>query len=201
MNPLSRLLLALASLLLIGVYFTPLWRITLTAPQYPEGLGMLIYVNTIKGEKPHDLYNINLLNHYIGMAPIEPDKIPELKILPFVFAFFILLGLLGAVTGKRRILKVWVVLFVIFGIVGIADFWWWEYRYGHNLDPNAPLKIPGLAYQPPLIGCKTLLNMKACSYPDKGAYIAAGSLGLGILALLIDALARRRKESYGVAGT
>ncbi|NPB08321.1 MAG: hypothetical protein GXN96_05275 [Aquificae bacterium] len=199
MNPISRGLLALASLLLIGVYFTPLWRITLTAPQYPEGLGMLIYVNTIKGEKPHDLYNINLLNHYIGMAPIEPEKIPELKILPFVFGFFIALGLLGAVTGKRKILKLWVILFIIFGIVGIADFWWWEYKYGHNLDPNAPIKIPGLAYQPPLIGCKTLLNMHACSFPAVGSYIAAASLVLGILAWAVDYLSRRR-AAEGVVG-
>jgi len=192
MNPISRGLLALASLLLIGVYFTPLWKITLTAPQYPEGLGMYIWVNTITGEKPHDLYNINLLNHYIGMAPIKPEEIIELKIMPFIFGFFILLGLLGAVTGKRKILKLWVILFIIFGIVGIADFWWWEYKYGHNLDPNAPIKIPGMAYQPPLIGCKTLLNMKACSYPYIGSFIAAASLILGMLALAIEYLLKRR---------
>jgi len=184
----SRGLLALASLILIGVFFVPLWKITLQAPQYPEGLGMLIWVNDITGEKPHDLYNINLLNHYIGMAPIEPEKVPELKIMPVVFGFFILFGLIGAVTGKRWILTAWVVLFVIFGILEIADFWWWEYKYGHNLDPNAPLKIPGLAYQPPLIGCKTLLNMKACSWPTIGTYIALVSLVLGVIAFLADKL-------------
>ncbi len=191
MNVLARGLLALASFLLIGVYFFPLWKIKLHAPQYPEGLGMLIWVNNITGEKPHDLRNINLLNHYIGMRPIEPEKVPELKIMPFIFAFFIILGLLGAVTGKKKILKAWVILFIIFGIVGIADFYRWEYEYGHNLDPNAPLKVPGMAYQPPLIGCKTLLNMKACSFPDTGTYIAAGSLILGILAWGVSSLGRK----------
>lgn len=195
MNILSRGLLALASLLLIGVFFQPLWKITLQAPQYPEGLGMLIWVNNITGEKPHDLYNINLLNHYIGMKYIEPEKIPELKIMPFIFGFFIVLGLAGAVTGKKKILKAWVILFIIFGILGIADFYRWEYDYGHNLDPNAPLKIPGMAYQPPLIGCKTLLNMKACSFPDKGTYIAAASLVLGLLALGVSALGNRSSEA------
>ncbi len=200
MNILSRGLLALASLLLIGVFFAPLWKITLEAPQYPEGLGMMIWVNNITGEKPHDLYNINLLNHYIGMKYIEPDKIPELKIMPFIFGFFIVFGLFGAIAGKRWVLRVWVLLFVIFGVVGIADFYRWEYDYGHNLDPNAPLKIPGLAYQPPLIGCKTLLNMHACSWPDVGTYIAAASLILGILALAISKLGAET-SSYQVAQT
>ncbi|EDP74728.1 hypothetical protein [Hydrogenivirga sp. 128-5-R1-1] len=191
MNLISRGLLALASLLLIGVFFVPLWKITLTAPQYPEGLGMLIWVNDITGEKPHDLYNINLLNHYIGMKYIEPEKIPELKVMPIIFGFMVILGLIGAVTGKRKILKVWVLLFVVFGVLGIIDFYRWEYDYGHNLDPNAPLKIPGLAYQPPLIGCKTLLNMQACSWPDTGAYIAVVSLVLGVLALVVSRLGER----------
>ncbi len=196
MNVFSRGLLALASLLLVGVFFVPLWKITLQAPQYPEGLGMLIWVNNITGEKPHDLYNINLLNHYIGMARIEPDKVPELKVMPFIFGFLILLGLLGAFIGKRWVLKLWTSLFVVFGVIGIADFWWWEYRYGHNLNPNAPIRIPGLAYQPPLIGCKTLLNMHACSWPDVGTYIALASLILGILALAIG-----RLVSYGAVET
>ncbi len=186
MNLISRGLLALASLILIGVFFVPLWKITLTAPQYPEGLGMLIWVNNITGEKPHDLYNINLLNHYIGMALIEPEKVPELKIMPVVFVFFILFGLFGAITGKKWVLKTWVILFIVFGLIGIADFWWWEYKYGHNLDPNAPIRIPGLAYQPPLIGCKTLLNMKACSWPVIGTYIALLSLLMGIIAFIVD---------------
>ncbi len=70
MNPISRGLEALASLLLVGVFFFPLWKISLVAPQYPEGLSMYIWVNDIKGGTEHDLYNINLLNHYIGMKPI-----------------------------------------------------------------------------------------------------------------------------------
>ena len=186
LNPFQRFLIALASLLLGGVYFFPLWYIKLWAPQYPEWLGMLIWVNTITGEHPHDLYNINILNHYIGMQDIVPDAIPELKILPFVFGFFILLGLLTAITGSRKLLRVWVWGFIIFGIIALADFVWWEYKYGHNLDPRAPIKIPGGAYQPPFIGCKQLLNFKACSFPSTGAYFAAASLVLGIIAYLID---------------
>ncbi len=196
MNPISRGLEALASLLLVGVFFFPLWKISLVAPQYPEGLSMYIWVNDIKGGTEHDLYNINLLNHYIGMKPIEPEKVPELKVMPFVFGFFILYGLLGTLLNRRFFLYSWVILFVLAGIVGLADFYRWEYDYGHNLDPNAPIKIPGMAYQPPLIGTKTLLNMEASSFPDVGAFIAVLSLLLGVVALILEL--RRVKHAKSV---
>ncbi len=186
MSWISRGLIALASLILIGVFFVPLWKITLIAPQYPEGLRMFIWVNNITGGNPHDLYNINLLNHYIGMKKIVPEEILELKVMPFIFGFFIILGFITAITGSKKLLYAWVILFVIVGILGIADFYRWEYDYGHNLDPHAPIKIPGVAYQPPLIGCKKLLNMKACSFPDKGVYIAVASAFLGIIAAVIE---------------
>jgi len=186
MNKISRGLLALSSLLLILVYFFPLWRIELIAPQYPEGLRMFIWVNKITGGTEFDLYNINLLNLYIGMKTITPESIPELKIMPFIVGFLILFGLVSAFIGKRVLLYAWVLVFVLLGIAGLVDFYKWEYDYGHNLDPNAPIKIPGLAYQPPLIGTKQLLNMMASSFPDIGGYIAIASLLLGFVALIID---------------
>ncbi|MFN3471791.1 MAG: nitrous oxide reductase accessory protein NosL [Aquificaceae bacterium] len=186
MNIISRGLLALSSLLLVLVYFFPLWRIELVAPQYPEGLRMFIWVNRITGGTEYDLYNINLLNHYIGMKTITPEAIPELKIMPFLVGFLILFGLLSSLLGKRKLLYAWVITFILLGIAGLVDFYKWEYDYGHNLDPNAPIKIPGLSYQPPLIGTKQLLNMTASSFPDVGGYIAVASLLLGLLAIAAD---------------
>ncbi len=116
--------------------------------------------------------------------------------MPFVFGFFILYGLLGTLLNRRFFLYSWVILFVLAGIVGLADFYRWEYDYGHNLDPNAPIKIPGMAYQPPLIGTKTLLNMEASSFPDVGAFIAVLSLLLGVVALILEL--RRVKHAKSV---
>ncbi|WP_340690356.1 hypothetical protein [Hydrogenobacter thermophilus] len=186
MSIFSRGLLALASLLLVLTYFFPLWRIQLIAPQYPEGLRMFIWVNRITGGTEFDLYNINLLNHYIGMKHIDPNAIPELKVLPFIMAFLIAFGLISALLAKRILLYAWVGTFIALAIIGLADFYKWEYDYGHNLDPSAPIKIPGLAYQPPLIGTKQLLNMTASSFPDIGGYIAIASLLLGIAAVALE---------------
>ena len=178
----SRIILTIASLALVIAYFTPLWRITLEAPQYPEGLGLRIMLNTVVGAGPHDLNNINNLNHYIGMKRIEPDAIPELKIMPWAIGFVIVFGLMAAGTGSRTLLAAWTGIFVVLAIAGLVDFWLWEYDYGHNLDlENAAIQVPGMSYQPPLIGWKQLLNFKAHSWPDIGGWVIMLSAATGVL--------------------
>lgn len=183
----ARILLAIASLSLALAFFLPLWAVYLQAPQYPEGLGMQIRVNDITGLKPNDLSSINNLNHYIGMKRIEPDSIPELRIMPYVLAALLVFGLAAAISGRRFMARAWVGAFIVVAVVGLADFYKWEYDYGHDLDmENAIIKVPGMNYQPPLIGTKQLLNFRATSLPDAGGYILIGSLALGVLAVLLD---------------
>ncbi|HEX7023591.1 MAG TPA: hypothetical protein VF187_02135 [Gemmatimonadales bacterium] len=176
----SRYALAGASLALLLLYLTPLWHIGLKAPQYPEGLGMYIWISRITGEKPQDLNSINGLNHYIGMKTIVPESIPELKVMPLVVAVLVAGGLLVALLGRRRLLYGWAVLFAAGALAGLADFWKWGYQYGHELDPHAAIKIPGMSYQPPLIGSKQLLNFHATSWPAPGGWIAILALAVVI---------------------
>jgi len=195
MNSGSKIIVASASVLLILTFLFPLWYINLEAPQYPEGIGLEIWINKITGQKPNDLANINGLNHYIGMKTIVPDAIPELKIMPFIIIFLILFGLIAAFTGKRFLVYAWIVLFIILAAVGLYDFYMWEYDYGHNLNPHAAIKIPGMAYQPPLIGSKMLLNFNAISMPDISFYILVIAVGLAIIALIIDKKSKGNPEN------
>ena len=183
----ARILLTLASLLLAVAFIQPLWAVYLQAPQYPEGLGMLIRINDITGMKPNDLESINNLNHYIGMKRIVPASIPELRMMPFLVAGLMALGLAAAAAGRRWMLRAWVALFAVVALIGLADFYKWEYDYGHDLDTeNAIIKIPGMNYQPPLIGTKQLLNFRATSIPAVGGYALIAALGLGVLAVIVD---------------
>lgn len=161
----SRLILFVAAVSLVVVYFFPIWQIDLEAPQYPEGLGMEIWVNTVTGKEPGNLQSINGLNHYIGMKEIKPDTIPELKYMPWIVATLIVLGLGAAWINRRWALYTWAFLFLVASVAGMVDFYIWEYNYGHNLDPTAAIKIPGATYQPPLIGSKKMLNITAHSWP------------------------------------
>ena len=182
----SKIIIIFASLLLILTFFFPIWYIDLEAPQYPEGIGLEIWLNKITGQKPNDLNNINGLNHYIGMKEIVPDAIPELKIMPFIIIFLIVFGLISGISGKRSLVYIWIVLFFVIAAVGLYDFYLWEYDYGHNLNPHAAIKIPGMAYQPPLIGSKMLLNFNAISMPRIGSWILVAAVVLAAVALYLD---------------
>lgn len=182
----SRILLALAALLLGLAYVLPLWRVSLEAPQYPGGIGMLIWIDTITGLNPHDLQNINGLNHYIGMQEIEPDAIPELDLMPWLFGALIVLGLGAAALGRRWALYAWTGLFALLLAVGFVDYYRWGYDYGHNLSPDAAIKIPGMAYQPPLIGSKQMLNFVAHSWPDTGGAAVFGSFLLAVVLVVLE---------------
>jgi copper chaperone NosL len=174
----SRILVAVASLALIAAYFVPLWQILMWAPQYPEGLEMKIWINTLSG----DVKTISALNHYIGMRTIEVNMFPEFGYMIYLVTILIVIGLATSVIGKRSMLVVFFGLLVAAGIGALIDFYKWGYDYGHNLNPDAPIKIEGMSYQPPLIGTKVLLNFTAFSGPDIGGWIF---LGAGILLFLI----------------
>ena len=178
-----RILIAIASALLLAVFIFPLWQIRLQAPQYPEGLGLNIRINTVQSLHPHNIQTINDLNHYIGMRAITPDTIPELKIMPYVILFIFALGMVTALAGKRNLLVIWFLAFLGIAGAGLTDFYKWEYNYGHNLNPNAAIKIPGMSYQPPLIGSKQLLNIHATSIPHIGGIVVGLSIMMGLYVL------------------
>ncbi|MCY7330524.1 MAG: nitrous oxide reductase accessory protein NosL [Saprospiraceae bacterium] len=166
----TRILLGLASLLLLITYFVPLWQILLWAPQYPEGLTMKIWMTKLSGEV--DI--INGLNHYIGMKHISAEMFPEVHFLGLLVGFLIAVGLAAAAFGSPRILFFFTLLSYIYGVAAMWDFWRWGYDYGHHLDPTAAIIVPGMSYQPPLIGYKNLLNFTSYSGPDTGAWIIIG---------------------------
>ena len=187
MNSRSRWILAIASLALVATFFYPLWSITVEAPQYPEGLGIYIRINTVDGHHPNDLKNLNIVNHYIGMQEIAPESIPELKYMPAIVGFLTLFGLLTAWKGGQKMLYVWLGLFTVLAIAGLVDFYLWNYDFGHNLDMDtAAIKIEGMTYQPPIFGTKTMLNFVTTSLPALGGIFAILSLLSGYVVAYLN---------------
>ncbi len=183
---LSKILMIAGSLLLAGLFVFPLWKITLLAPQYPEPLGLNIHITHLSdGVQFNDVKNIDLLNHYIGMAHLPTEEninagkaepFVEFKIFPVVVGFMLVLGMIFGFIGKPKLYLTWLVIMILLGMAGLYDFYQWLYIYGHNLDPNAILKITDpvtgkpMGYQPPFFGYKKILNFEVYSYPAMGAY-------------------------------
>lgn len=178
----SRIIIAIGSLAMCIMFFVPAWSIYLVAPQYPEGLSMQIWLDKITGQ----VEIINGLNHYIGMKHIEASMFPEFSFLVYILGFFVLFGMIIAITGKRKLLFVYLVLSCLGAIAALVDFYMWGYDYGHDLDPSAAIQVPGLSYQPPLIGHKKLLNFDSYSYPDTGAWVIVGVTAVFAIIWFLD---------------
>ena len=179
----------LGALLVASLFVAPLWNITLEAPQYPTPLGMNIFINKIKDANPNDVKNINLMNHYVGMKNI-PAHLPEFDIFPPVVITMIILGLLIGFKASYKWYLFWFLLMCVLGIAGLYDFYLWEYDYGHTLSPKAIIKFTNedgtmMAYQPPLLGTKKILNFTAHSYPRLGAYLLFAGMMLSLAAFFL----------------
>lgn len=180
----SRIILVVAAICLGVSILFPLWKIDLFAPQYPEGLVLYIHADKLGG----NVDIINGLNHYIGMQTLHAENFIEFSILKYILLFFSGLILVTALIGRKKWVYFTFTFFMLFALVSMADFYRWNYNYGHHLDPDAAIKVPGMTYQPPLIGFKQLLNFGAYSMPARGGLLF---IGTGVL-LLITVLLERK---------
>lgn len=191
LNKWQRGLIVFAGLCLLAAIFLPVWKIDLMAPQYPEGLSMSIYANRLGG----DVEIINGLNHYIGMRTLHAKDFPEFTYLPYIFGFFALACIVVAFMARKKLAAGLLALYATFGVLAMVDFWKWEYEYGHNLSNTAPIQVPGMSYQPPLIGFKQLLNFGAYSIPDIGGWLMALA---GLLLAIVVFFSFRKKGPKAV---
>ena len=153
---------------------------------------MNIWINGLTG----DVDIINGLNHYIGMKHITVEMFPEFKFLALCSWF---LYVAGNDSGYYRKAENYFLLILFLppsvAYLAMYDFYQWGYDYGHNLDPNAPIQVPGLSYQPPLIGHKRLLNFDSYSFPDVGGWVySRGKLALLLLYGLWNGTANTKKQ-------
>ena len=195
LSKISRVMMAIASLLLLGLFFLPAWRIDLFAPQYPEGLMMNIWIDRISG----DVEIINGLNHYIGMKPFTSESFPEFKYLYLIVIFFMLFGLLISITGKSSLLKYFLIVSFLGGCVAMYDFYQWGYEYGHDLDPKAAIQVPGLSYQPPVFGHKRLLNFDAYSFPDIGGWLVVIAVAIACFILIFEYYKIKKAKGFNTS--
>jgi copper chaperone NosL len=194
LSGLTKVITVICIIAMIAVLKVPLWSIDLIAPQYPEGLQLKIFPHGLGG----DVEVINGLNHYIGMRTLHSEDFPEFTLLPYIIGGYAALGLLVLLFNKRKVFNAWVILFIVIAVTSMVDFYKWEYQYGHELDPDAPIKVPGMSYQPPLIGYKQLLNFSAYSMPDIGGWIFIGVGVLLVLAFYMDLRKDKKMKSLQV---
>lgn len=177
------------------VYWTPIWFINLEAPQYRDGLRLIIWLNQVTGGSEFDLKNINLLNHYVGMKEIHANDFIEFKYMPYVLGVMMAGALATFCYPKIIMVYLGLISFLTTATAGLYDFHRWEYNYGHNLDSNAALSIPGISFEPPLLGCKAMMNFNTCSWPHVGTFLLLLAGGIIGYVIFDETRKKRRKPS------
>ncbi len=171
----SRVILALLLIPLALHFFFPMWRISMSAPQYPQGLSVDIYSYAlVAGHAGRDIFEINELNHYIGMETIDRAQLADLDWLPFAFGSLIMLGLRVAAIGNVRALMDFVALSTYLGAFSMGRFYYKLYTLGHTLDPKAAFDME--PFTPALFGERQVANFLTRSYPQTGTLLITISL-------------------------
>ncbi len=163
----SIVIVVAAGLLVILSSKLPVWGMLMDAPQYPEGLRVVVYPHGVQG----DIEIINILNHYVGMKPIEPNDFAEFRYVPMLMMLLGLLVIGSALSRRRWSVVVVLCLTLLGGIAGLMDLQGWLYEYGHDLDPTAPLDFE--PFTPPMVGSNVIWNFETVSYFLTGTYVLA----------------------------
>ena len=163
---------------LVLSFTQPLWRISMEAPQYPQGLYMDVYAYKLgAGHDGHDIAEINELNHYIGMRHIQRSEFQDLDWIPFALGLLAILTLRAAAIGKVRSLIDLGVLTAYVGLFSLARFVYKLYVFGHDLDPHAPVNIK--PFMPVVLGTKQVANFTTHSWPNWGtAFMSIFAVGV-----------------------
>ncbi len=193
LKPAARVLLAVLAIPLALSFTQPLWRISMTAPQYPAGLSMEIYSYKLEGgNNGQHLQEINILNHYIGMRTLDREAMKDLDWIPFALGALLIFALRVAAIGNVSALVDLVVMTTYVSLFAFGRFVYTLYVFGHNLKPDAPMKVPG--FMPAVLGSKQIANFHTTSLPQLGSYLL-GAFVVGTVLILLWHLVSGRREA------
>jgi hypothetical protein len=195
----ARIALALLVIPLLLSFGEPLWRISMEAPQYPGGLQLDIYAYKVEGGNGgQHLQEINTLNHYIGMRTLDREALSDLDWIPFALGGLAIFALrIAAIGNISGLIDVFVVTSYV-SLFAFGRFVYTLYLFGHNLNPHAPVKVPG--FMPAVLGSKQIANFTTHSWPHLGSgLLALFAIGVSVL-LTWQLLAGRRAALREQAG-
>ena len=180
----------LASAIALFVYSLrePWWFFRLYAPQYPRGLTLIISLKGLSG----DVREIDMLNHYIGMAHLDAAASFERQYAQYGVAL-LAVGLVLVALFAKPSRSWWLpALGAVFPLGFLSDSLFWLYRFGHSLDTTAPLRIP--SFTPQLFGNGTIGQFMTFARPERGFWLAV----LAVVLLLAASIVRTRSSAPGV---
>ncbi len=165
----------------VGVASVPVWRVSLEAPNYPkatfpDGIPVFMHLDGFSGE----VHEMNTINHYIGMYPMEHGARLEFKLMPFIFLAATLM-MIGYLYWNSKMSWILMLLPILAPIIFIVDFSAWLYWYGHNMQDWGAFTIK--PFMPTVFGDGKVAQFTTHSYPTTGFYVLVVASILSLLAV------------------
>ncbi len=191
---LARGLLLVASAILLASLTRPYWVMRVKAPQYPKGLSLVVYANRLEG----DVREIDMLNHYIGMRPLEYGAKTERQLAaPGILLAATALLILGWFSSRWAASLALPTLAIppIFAL----DLFYWLRNYGLHLNPKAPLSHAVKPFVPPLIGQGKIAQFDVVAGFGYGFWLVVAAGVVAIVAVWLKSRSQGRPHVLLVA--
>lgn len=147
-------------------YTQPMWSFEFVAPQYPEGLKLDVFMTGARG----DVFEIDIINHYIGMAKLENAAVNERAFAPYALMALSGLALLVALIPNKWFARLLSLPILGFPVAFVTVFFLWLYKFGHDLNPAAPVDLA--PFTPKILGTGIIGQFKTFAIPGTGFYLA-----------------------------
>lgn len=171
------------------IYYVPMWSFKFVAPQYPQGLVLEVFLSGARG----DVFEIDIINHYIGMSKLEDAAVRERAIAPYVLIAFSVIALMIAFCRhSKNVIRVISLPLLGFPLGFVVTFYFWLYKFGHDLNPDAPVDIA--PFTPTILGTGIIGQFKTFAVPGSGFYLSC-------LAAVLTLFIWRLHEEKSICGS
>lgn len=166
----------------IGVASTPIWSVSLEAPNYPkdafpDGIPVFFHFDGFSGE----VHEMNTINHFIGMDPMERGGPYERVLAPyaliftaFIMAMFIIYDI--------KILNLLMLIPVALPVIFLGLYSYWLYWFGHNMHDYGAFTIK--PFMPTVFGDGKVAQFVTHSYPTTGFWFLVAISLFALLAII-----------------
>lgn len=177
----------IGSILFLLSLWQPWWGLEMFAPQYPGGLVVISDLTQMTG----DVEEINTLNHYIGLMPVDQAAQLERKLAPGAVWFFTLLALAAVLTARSWLMWLLRLPLIIFPLLFLVSLKAWLWYAGNHLDPAAPLSATIKAFTPVMLGPGKIAQFETYGWVEPGFWLATAGAVLVLAGGLLQTLHRR----------
>jgi len=191
----SVVLLSLTAIgLQIASFSQPWWSIKLYAPQYPKGLRIIIALTGVSG----DAKEVDILNHYIGMESLTKAAVLERQAAAYGIAALAVLVVVVMLLAGKKLGKLLGAVGFAFPFAFLADSFYWMYRFGHHMNPEAPIRLP--PFTPELFGNGKIGQFMTFAEPMLGFWLAVAAFVVLVTAAVVRGRVCAHCASAGSCG-